>query len=372
MCQEVDLKLNEKLFSRGELEKYKADWNYSPEINGDNYERDIIIDGDKVVISYPFLRRTTLNLDVLKDMKEISTLEFRIRGIAEFIYSEEDEEETFQRMSQEDISALCYIRSRLGEIKQIEILSEEIITLDESLMNVFSCLFWKNYSLAAISLTLKIYEECDKSVAYFAENVLPTTTNLKNLHIHLDPGFVSSEACESLSQSLYQRIQNLTSLYLVFQNRDESYLKEFFVSMPNLEFFASQITCDGSHILDEKFISHTLPSLTKLKSFEFFMNKPELNSYSLKEISDCFNCNLKELLSSFPKEWFLILNHFRLNLSNTQATDESLRKFVNITMKKFRALKTFAINTDGSKISSEMKKTISLWEKKISQKLSSV
>jgi len=375
MCQEADLKLNEKLYSRRELEKYKADWNYSPEINDDNYERDIIIDGDRVVISYPFLRRTTLNLDVLNDIKDISTLEFRIRRIAEYSYSEgEDEEETFERMSQEDISTLCYIRSRLGELKQIEIVSEEILTLDEALLNVFSCLFWKNDSLIGIHLTLNISQEFDESISYLAEKVLPTTTNLNNFRFHFEQGYISNDACESLSQSLSQRAQNLTSLYLVFQSLEESSLKKFFVSMPNLEVLVCQISCvdAGSNILDEKFISDTLPSLTKLKSFEFFMNNIELNSCTLKELLGSLDCNVKELLSSFPKEWFFTLNHFRLNLSNTQATDESLKDFIEITMKKFKALKTFAINTHGSNISSEMKKKISLWEKKISQKLSSV
>jgi len=263
-------------------------------------------------------------------------------------------------MSQEDISALCYIRSRLGDLKQIKIVSEEIKILDEALLTLFCCLFWKNDSLTQISLKSCAYGEFDESILYLAEKVLPTMSNLKDFYLHFEKGYVSSQVCESLSQILSQQVQNLSSLHLVFQSNDESSLKKLFVSMPNLEFFEYQISCAGATVLDKKFISDTLPSLKKLKSFQFFINSPELSNY-----------DLKKLLSSFPEEWFLTLNHFRLDLSNTQANDESLTRFVKITMKKFKALQTFAINTTASKVSLEMKKIISEW-KKISNKLSSI
>jgi len=84
MCQEVDLKLNDRLSSRRELEKYKDNWIYSQTLNG--YEKDMmIVDGYNLEILYPFSMQATQNLDVLKDteeIKSISSLEFKIRGIS--------------------------------------------------------------------------------------------------------------------------------------------------------------------------------------------------------------------------------------------------------------------------------------------------
>jgi len=361
MCQEIDLKLNEKLYSRQELQKYKERFYYDFELQDNNNERSIVLNGDKLVISYPFKGEVSrsLNLNLKKDMKAISSLEFRIREISE--YSEYENEGCLEKISQEDISTLCYIRSKLGELKQIQITSEKFKISDEALLNLFSCLFWKNDSLTGIYLTYKKEGVFDKSISYLAQNVLTTAKNLNTFYIHFDNCQVSYQAFESLSQSLSQRVQNLTSLHLVFESEFSYPLKDLFVSMPNLESFAFQISCEKGKVLHERFISETLPSLKRLSSFQFFINKTILDP-----------CNLKGLFSSFPEEWFLTLNQFRVNLSGTRANDESLEEFVEIALEKFKALKTFVIYTGNSKVSSEMKEKISQWEKKISDKLSLV
>jgi len=357
MCQEIDLKLNEKLYSRQELQKYKERLYYDFELQDNNNKGDVVLDGDKLVISYPFEGEVSRSLNLKKHMKAISSLEFRIRRVSDSL--EYGNEDRLEKISQEDISNLCYIRSKLGELKQIQITSEKYKISDEALLNLFSCLFWKNDSLTGIYLTYKMEGVFDKSLSYLAQNVLTTAKNLNTFYLHFDNCQMSHRAFVSLSQSLSQRAQNLTSLHLVFESEFSYPWKELFVSMPNLESFAFQISCKRREVLHERFISETLPSLKRLKSFQFFINDTTLDTH-----------NLSELLSSFPEEWFLTLNQFRMNLSGTRANDESLEEFVEIALEKFKALKAFAIYADGSEVSSEMKEKISQWEKKISDKLS--
>jgi len=127
--------------------------------------------------------------------------------------------------------------------------------------------------------------------------------------------------------------------------------------MPNLNHFAYQISSKAfdDEVLEE-FISNTLPSLKKLKSFQLFLPDSKITDMSVQK-----------LLSSFPKESLPIIKKFKASFYNTKITDKSLKTFVHETVYKFKAIEDFALYADNSLVTPYLKGKISLWTKLLCQ-----
>jgi len=344
MWGETDLKLDENLYSREELEKYQENFQSSELI--ENTEKDITFDSDasEFVILYPFKAKSHENLDAVKYTDSCSTLKLKVR-------------DDFEKISQEDIGTLCYIRRRFPSIKKIEISIEDSKISDENLLDLLSCIFWRNDSLRNIDFCYTKEGLFEKSVLFFANSVIHSTKHLVGIRIIFTNCEVTKKAWDSLSHSLTQLAENLTSFHFDLRcpDADESSLQRLFSRMPALKFFGFQVNTPAfdDQVL-EKFISITSPSLKNLTSFQLFIHNSTVTDLSVRK-----------LFTSFPEDWFLHLKQFRVGLSNTKITDESFREFVNTIIVKFKTLKTFEVYTNT--LSSSMQNKLSELKKELAE-----
>jgi len=342
MWGETDLKLDENLYSREELEKYQENFQSSEPI--ENTEKDITFDSDasELVILYPFKAKSHENLDAVKYTDSCSTLKLKVR-------------DDFEKMSPEDIGALCYIRRKFPAIERIEIRIEDSKISDENLLDLLSCIFWKNDSLRNINFSYVKEGLFEKSILFFANSVLPSAKHLSEITIAFTNCEVTKKAWDSLSHSVTQLAENFTSFHFVVncKDADASSFQTLFSRMPNLEFFAYQV--NGKAFDDqalEEFISRTLPSLKNLTNFQLFIDDSTVTDSSVRK-----------LFASFPEDWFLQLWQFRVGLANTKITDESLEEFIDVNLAKFKTLNDFGVYSN--KLSSYMQNKLSKLEKEL-------
>jgi len=257
-------------------------------------------------------------------------------------------------MSQEDISTLCFLRMKIPRIRAIKIKLGDSKLSDEALFDVFSCLFWKNNLLQSLSFISDARGPFEKSILYLAENILPTTLCLKHLEIGFANSKFSPRAINSLTQSVSKIARNLQTFEFAssFNNVDTSALQKLFVRMPKLRTFGFYSTLqDISDDIFNRFISKTLPSLKKLKYFELNMNFTSVTDLSIRKFFE-----------SLPENWFVTLCSFKMDLSVTRITNESLQEFVYQTLPKFQRLRTLELLTDYTQVTPDIKNKISRWK----------
>jgi len=340
--EEADLKLDEKLSFRQEIAKYEFSGRDSsdPTLDICPTEKNIIIKGNEVKIIYPFNAFIDKDLDIIQEFRQdVSALQFKISG-------------SVKHIGKEDISRLCYIRTKLSKIQDVSIDIGSYAIDDELLLDIFSCLFWKNGILSNISLLSHFDGSYEKSIFFLAQNVLPPARNLQTFSIHFDQCTVTSLTFSVLSQSLSLIAENLTSFHFILGSKiDRSALfRMHFGRMPNLKYFAFQapLECGDAALKQLSFL--TLPSLKKLKSFYLFLGKSKVTDKGVKELFD-----------SFPPEWFESLERLQVGLSNINVTDSSLRKFINESLRQFKNLKSFAIYNSGSQLTPKAQAALEIW-----------
>lgn len=336
MCEETDLKLKEKLSSSEELANYRLETSPDLTLQRGISESDPISKTNLIKIEYPFQGDLYRSLDAFENIEEnIFSLEFTILKDTE-------------KMSREDISALCYIRSKLVNIQDVKMVLDYQIS-DEALLEMLSCLFWKQTSLKSFDIKATKKGKFKKSILYLSESLLPLNRHLSKFDIRFSYSFISRKAFDSLSQRLSGIAENLTRLefYLGIGPVDARSLQNLFISLPNLEslqYFLCSKTANDADL--NQFFLNTLPSLKKLKSFLLFIVFPVTDSSAIK------------LLQSFPEEWFLRLNSFQVGFQSSNITDESFKKFLDQTLPKFKNLRRFDIWTNETQVTPEMENRI--------------
>jgi len=345
----ASLKLDEELTAKLAREKRPSILQPMP-LFSNSAKNDIVIEGNKLLISYPFEIDVNKNLGVMKnDVENVLFLQFKVT-------------KNFQEMSRDDMSKLCFIRSKFINIKYIEIMIIDFEVSDGALLDLFSCLFWKNEVLERILLSYNMKGLFDKSLLFLAENVLPSALNLKKFTIVFLECEATEKAYDALNESLSLLAHTLVTLSYCINcksAKSSSFEKLFHKGMPNLKFFALRFNSDAfNNQALEAFVSNFLPSLKQLEEFQLFI-------YNSGVTDLC----VKRLFSNFPKEWFLKLKQFRLGLNGTKISDESLREFlVYETLSKFQRLDKFTIYADETQVTSLMKGKISQWEQNFAEK----
>jgi len=320
-------------------------------------ESSIIIDKkdkQKLKISYPFHVCNNHNLNsTIQDLgKDISILKFKISR-------------NIEKLSQEDVSFLLCLRTKLPNIQEIHIHIWDHQISDDTLQAIFSCLFWENESLTGIFF--KCYKKeglFEKSILYLAEKVLSTSKNLQKFAFYFEHCQITNKACDSLNHALSQLAQNLTYLYFICacQDVDAISLQKLFVPMPNLKFFLYQTFSQafGDEIL-ESFITQTLPSFNSLSDFQLFLPN-----------SQATDTSVRKLFNSFPQAWFLTGSQLRqLNVSfgNTKISEEILRVIAHETVPNLKGIEEFSLDCDFSLVTGNMKEKIKRWRKILSGKI---
>jgi len=349
---QIDLRLDEKLSLREELAKYTLPFKNLSDLTAHSClsQSSLTTFGSSVFISYPLIGNINPRID---RRENISVLEFKLSG-------------SVKEVSPEDVSLLCFIRSKFPNIKDISINLMNYQVSDNALLKIFNCLFWKSNSLKSLSLK-SMYpnkELLDKSILYLAENVLSTIRNLQKLSIHFEEIDLTTNACSSLNERISQLAENLIDFYFVCQCKNVEFaaLQKLFVSMPNLHSFVYLIDTERfEKEVFEGFILNTLPSLKKLTDLQLSIQK-----FYYSDIEDQI---LKKLLNSFPQEWLLTLNQFDVNLGHTGVKDETLKEFVYETVAKFKALEKLKISICGDGVFPKIMEKISRWEKILCEKL---
>jgi len=351
LSEEADLKLDKELSSRHELTKYTFSSNDSSNFKAleSSTSSDITIMESKLSISFPFCESLSQNLDVIQGTGEsISCLEFKTS-------------KDIERISREDISLLCYIRSKFTNIQNIQILINDFEISDEALFDVFTCLFWRNEFLKKIYLQYLKEGLFEKSIFYLAKEVLDSTQSFTEFEIRFLGSTISSKAYNALSQSISKRAENLTNLTFVVNcdSDDQISLHNLFGKMPNLEYFAfwsisKAINDDALN----RFNLNTLRWIKKLKHFKFFINNSSVTDLSVKKFFE-----------SFPDEWFLTLQLFQVGFLEAKITDESLEEFIDQTLSKFQNLKEFDIFTQDTSVTHHIKSKISRWKQYFTAKV---
>ena len=193
---------------------------------------------------------------------------------------------------------------------------------------------------------------------FLSEIILPSSVSLKDFSFVFQESESTNNAYKSLTQSIAKIANNLTTLMLDinWKDADKSSLQKFFVSMPNLDSFGCQL---GSQAFDDEvlntFISNILPSLKKLKLFQLLIGDSAVTDLSVRK-----------LFEDFPKESFLTLNDFHIDLAGTKITDESLRGFVDRilpNLKALKALKDLEIQTQNTQVTKDLENKLSEWRK---------
>jgi len=116
--------------------------------------------------------------------------------------------------------------------------------------------------------------------------------------------------------------------------------------MPNLKYFMYFSMYVDDEIFED-FISSTLPSLKNLTDFRILIPHSKVTDSSVKR-----------MFNSFPQEWFSRLTVFKVVLVDTNITDNCLREFIDETLRKFKVLEHFNLQTSSSlwTVSSHMRK----------------
>jgi len=344
----VEIHLHNKLSSRPELREYQPLTQKLP-----NFIRSSLTDitaiGQKtLLISYPFKAVDHKDFDISQEIGErITSIYFKISN-------------NIERISQEDISKLCYIRSKLPMVQFIGIIACDYKLSEEALLDVFNCLFWLCESLTGVHLEFQMKGLFEKSILHLAETILPSIQHLNHIHIRLTHDEVTHKACNSLTQSISWHAEELNYLYysLPCQDYSANSLQNMFVRMPNLKLLTFEATSKAfENKVLEAFVSNTLPSLKELQVFKLLI-----------PCSTVTDLKVRLLFNSFPEEWFETLSEFRIALNDTQISDESLKDFVNKSLGKFKKLKDCKIQTENTNVSPGMKDRISKWEKTLSKK----
>jgi len=346
----IAFNLTEELSSREELAKYKSILNDLPNLIAPlpSSQSSITIQGRLAQISYPFHGSIHSKID---GGENISTFDFKLL-------------KDIEEVSQEDASTLCLLRFNFPNIREISIALGEHKISDHALLEIFSCLFWRNQSLESLSFTSDMKGKgkalFEKSLLYLAENILLTTRNLQKFYIRLEDMDLTSQSCGSLNERISQLADNLTDLHFACRctNVDFVALQKLFVSMPNLTSFKFSTNTQRSRKqVFEAFVEKTLPSLKNLKDFQLSIRSPMSSSSTIDDHT------AKKLLTSIPKEWALTLNHFEVNFNLTMITDESLQEFLNGPAAKFEFLQKLKIFTSASPgVTPTMRKRISEWK----------
>jgi len=350
LSEEVDLKLDKELSSRHELTKYAFSSKECSNLQAleSLTTSDITVTEDKALISFPFEATSSQNIEMIQKLVEnISCLEFNISKDVE-------------NLTREDISTLCYIRSKFARIQEMKIRIEKYKISDEALFDVLNCLSWKNEFLKTIYLKHTEEGFFEKSILYFAEEVLNSAQSLTEFNIQFLKPEISSKAYNTLSQSISKKAESLTQLTFVgnCESADQTSLQNLFVKMPNLEelklYFNSKALNDD--VLN-KFNLNTLPWIKKLKHFEFFIGD------SL--VSDL---RIREFFASFPTEWAFTLSILRVSTSRTGISDKGLQDFIDQILPKFQNLQTFNLYTKDTLVTQAMKNKISQWKQSLAEK----
>jgi len=351
--QEINLKLNEKFSSNEKLVKYLAHFNNQPNLALDApcIKSSLNIQGGFLEILYPFDTISNQDLSAFQQSgTDISVFQFKISS-------------NLEQICQEDLLKLCFIRSKLPNVRTIYITLTDYTVSDDALLDIFSSLFWNNNSLVGLYFSYNKDGSFEKSILYLAENILSATPNLKNLELNFGCSRSSNQTHSFLNQTLSRVVQNLTLLYLslpLFSDMSNECgrivgLQDLFIDMPNLNSLMYFSTQFDDAILED-FILNTLPSLKNLTSFQFFI-----------PLSNVTDSSVKKLFKSFPQEWYTRLTRLRVSLDGTYITNDSLREFIDETIRRFTVLKDFKLLTDGWwRVSKGIRQKISQWEKNLS------
>ena len=301
-------------------------------------------------ISYPFESQSQKNLEVIIKAapEKFSSLKLKVK------------KNINKRIRQEDLSKLSFISSNLKNIQNLEISIQDCQLSDDTLMDIFSCIFWKNDSLKRIYLEYFTEGEFSKSFFFFAERVLSSAQNLLELHINFPKCKVPSEIWSSLIPSISQLARNLTKLFVLLpsDNVEAEDLIKLFVKMPNLEEFRLHLPIQrfNDEVLNT-FVLNTLPSLTKLVSFVLDIQNSSVTDSSVKNFFD-----------SLPQEWLSQVEDFQVDLSRTRVTDDSLKLFENKIPQRMEKLIHFSIHLHHTQVSQQRQKALSTWAQAFSTK----
>jgi len=336
--REKDLKLEDNLFFRPELEKYQNFLSPKSFIIKNDIEKIIAIQEKKACITYPFHEASLHHISLTENFEGISSLEFKISHI-------------IKKVSQEELAVIRYIRSKLVNIQDIEITLEDSKISDEALLDIFSGIFWKNSILSSINLKFKTETVFEKSIIFLAEYVLPLTRNLKRFSLYCGKCEITPRACDSLNESLKYPAENLTYFYLDLKSKNveaSSLQKLFITQMPNMEFFSYKITTQEFNDKVLEILARiALPSMRKIENFHLIVNQSSVTDLSVRKF-----------FKALPQNYSSTLKNLRIGLENTQITDESLKEFVEVTLPNMKALRTFEIFTGNTQASSSMESRI--------------
>jgi len=342
LTNETNLKLNEKLSSRQELIGYQP---IQAKMVGQE-QNDIIHTTEKgekyLQISYPLNISSYEAFNILKGVAEkVTCLQFKIM-------------KDIEKVPPIDTISIRSLRRLLPNLQEIIFLNENHKISDEALLNIFTSLFCQNDTLLRISFKGNMKGLFEQSMLYLAEKVLPSAQNLNSLQIWVRNAEVPHKVWTTLAESISQIAERLTCFHfhLPCQDLDANSYQKLFASMPNLQNFAFKpfSKAFNSKAL-EVFISKTLPSLKKLKTFQLLLNDSTVTDISVQK-----------LLKFSPQAWFLTLYHFELDLKNTQLTDKSVQEFIQNCVPKFQTSQTFLILTNNTKISPSMNACLTQWQ----------
>jgi len=303
----VGLELDEEASLIEELSKYNSFLKKmkSSECSG---ERSLIIKANKLQISYPFhiCSRHNLKITIQEFGNNISVLEFQTL-------------KKIEELSQEDISFLSWLRRKLPNIQEIHLTIYDLQISDDILLDIFTCLFWKNESLRGIFLKCHKKVPFEKSILYLAENILPAAKSLKQFSFFFDTCTITNETFNSLNQAFSQVAKNLTDFSFVCggQDVDADTIMKLFGLMPNLKFFLYQTF---SEAFDDKVVEEFI-----FKAFSSFKNLTDFQ-LSLPN-SQVTEAGVEKLFNWLPKYWLRKMAQFKVFLKSATFTQESLRGF---------------------------------------------
>jgi len=325
----VDLKLGEKLRQRSELKGHFDQISQALQLDSPCIFKSAVEEG-VLYLGFPITVETCTQVDKLG--QDILFLELEISR-------------SIDRLNEEENAFLTFILSHLSELCMIYLIIQKVSLSDYTLLEILKNIFWKTPQLTAINLEDHTKNFYNTSLFHFSQKILPFAQRLQHLSLSFEECDVTLEAFNSLCEQISILSPQLHTFMFGVNCKaaKANSLKKIFVEMPNLQSFAyqsSSLEFDDEAL--EEFIFITLPSLKKLKKFQFFIPNCTIT-----------NTIFSRLFPNFPQEWRVTLKELRLDLSNTKISEATLNTFIG-NLPLLTNLERFEVGTDNNEMSEMM------------------
>ena len=270
-------------------------------------------------------RPQVLTPQLLDDLKEIPELRITF--------------ESPEMMSEDDIHVLCFIISKMENIKELNIRAERAELVDGEFLKLLSHAFFNVQKCVAVNLCLKRSIISDQVLVYFARDCLPKIPELKCLGVNLQGARFSENALDPLIKHVESIKDDLKVLRFILHETkvSEKKMMSLFIQAPKLqelELFlnSTRITNQGL----EKLVKETISHASGLKVLNVRLRKTKVaDEGALK------------LFNSIPQT----LEELRLNFDGTKISDASVGSLTLQILPNMKNLKRGEILTNDTRIS---------------------